>query len=107
MCVCDGGLGTCSLGQEDSLGDDHLVLRVPGPVHHALTTLHGEVDVSHHRHSWKPLYAGHCRTTVPVTTVTAVTTTTPVTTTSELKNRKPTTITTHNTKIKILILKPS
>lgn len=51
---------TCWLGDEESLRNDDFILRIPGPVHHAFTALHGEVDVSHHRHCWKPLDAGHC-----------------------------------------------
>lgn len=52
---------TCWLGNKEALWDDHFIFRVPGPVNHAFTTLHGEVDVSHHRHCWKSLDAGHCR----------------------------------------------
>lgn len=51
---------TCWLGNKETLRDDDLIFRVPGPVDHAFTTLHGEVDVSHHGHRWKPLDAGHC-----------------------------------------------
>lgn len=47
------------LGDKETLRDDDLIFRVPGPVDHAFTTLHGEVDVSHHGHRWKPLDAGH------------------------------------------------
>lgn len=51
---------TCWLGDKEALRDDDLIFRVPGPVDHAFATLHGEVDVGHHRHCWKPLDAGHC-----------------------------------------------
>lgn len=52
---------TCWLGNKEALWDDHFIFGVPGPVNHAFTTLHGEVDVSHHRHCGEPLDAGHCR----------------------------------------------
>ena len=55
------GRRTCWLGNKEALRDDHFIFRVPGPVDHAFTTLHGEVDVSHYRHCWKSLDAGHCR----------------------------------------------
>ena len=51
---------TCWRRNKEALWDHHFIFRVPGPVDHAFTTLHGEVDVGHHRYRRKSLDAGDC-----------------------------------------------
>ena len=51
---------TCCRRNKEALWDHHFIFRVPGPVDHAFTTLHGEVDVGHHRYCRKSLDAGDC-----------------------------------------------